>query len=730
MAVWYPFTAPGKARSINRRSIRQFTFHSNAAMKLTASLLLSCFTILQVSAQFAYINPKPGSQYSHPQTSIILKNGSLLDRTSLSGKNLLEISGSSSGRHAWTARLSDDDKTVVIKPATVFDFGETVTVTVHPQLRKISGEKMEGATFSFQIRNKPTPEDEIAYAEMRKQSLREVRGYDPAEKNPDDITYPLDSMPAYVINVNTNPAPGQIFYRNKEDQTSEVPNTNSFATIIENDGTILWARDLGQFGADFKLNANGYMTYFADTAQWMVLDSNYNLIDSVRCKNGYELETQGHDVMMYPDGHVFLMAYNLQTIDMTAYGGIPNAKVQGFVVQELDANRDVVFEWTSWDHFLFTDANSHTPLTNSQVDYVHGNSIERDYDGNIIISSRNMDEITKISHETGDIIWRLGGENNQFTFVNDNIPQHFSSQHDARRLPNGNIILFNNGNYLSPLISSAKEYKLDEVNKVATLVWFYEHPDVNGFKVYGAATGNAQRLPNGNTIINWGLIAPNVGLPNHTEVDSNKNIVWEMRFESSKQKCYRIHKYEWNPCSRITGYTMKVKKITPNTATVSWGDATGATSYKVQRRVAGTTEWKSKTTSSGKLKLNNLSPATVYEWRVLTKCTELPENTSAYSVMDTFTTLPLKSTEFLMAEPLQLTVYPVPATDQITIAVSNAEPSSLTIRNMIGEVVYFRKILAAEDGLIQIDVQEWPAGVYIVEINNGAQSAVQKMVKE
>lgn len=87
---------------------------------------------------------------------------------------------------------------------------------------------------------------------------------------------------------------------------------------------------------------------------------------------------------------------------------------------------------------------------------------------------------------------------------------------------------------MTPQVSSAKEYALDEVNKIATLVWYYEHPDVNGFKVYGPATGNAQRLPNGNTIIDWGLVP--FGFPNHTEVDANKNIVWEMTFDTIGQK--------------------------------------------------------------------------------------------------------------------------------------------------------------------------------------------------
>jgi hypothetical protein len=209
---------------------------------------------------------------------------------------------------------------------------------------------------------------------------------------------------------------------------------------------------------------------------------------------------------MYPDGHTFLIAYDIQTIDLTAYGGVPDAEVTGLIIQELDANEDVVFEWRSWDHFQFTDANSHTSLTNSVVDYVHGNSVCRDVDGNVLISCRNMDEVTKINHANGNIMWRMGGENNQFTFVNDNITQHFSQQHDVRRIANGHITLFNNGNHLAVQVSSAKEYAVDEVNKIATLIWYYEHPDVGSAKVYGRATGNMQRLPNGNTMINWGTI--------------------------------------------------------------------------------------------------------------------------------------------------------------------------------------------------------------------------------
>jgi len=89
---------------------------------------------------------------------------------------------------------------------------------------------------------------------------------------------------------------------------------------------------------------------------------------------------------------------------------------------------------------------------------------------------KNLDEITKVDHNTGNIIWRLGGKNNQFTFANDNLG--FSRQHDIRRFSNGDISLFDNGEYHPVQVSSAVEYKLDEVNKSANLVRRIYHNNI------------------------------------------------------------------------------------------------------------------------------------------------------------------------------------------------------------------------------------------------------------
>ncbi|MEP7128874.1 MAG: aryl-sulfate sulfotransferase [Chitinophagales bacterium] len=698
-------------------------------MKKISTLFAFCMICSAAMAQFNYVSPNPGSQYHNPETNIILKNGKFIDQATVSDKQLLNISGTLSGQHSWTAQLSDDRKTVIVHPVPEFAYGETVSVTVNAKLKSEEGLRIEGTTFSFSTRNQITPEESERYKQSRLDNFIESFGYDPTKKLEKEQFETPDSFPTFVINVNDNATPGQIFYDN---QNENDPNdSNSFPTIIENDGTLVFARDEVGSGHAFQLNHNGYLTFFQySNSYWKMLDSNYNEIDSFTCGNGYATVTNGHDFQIYPDGHSLIIAFDDQIINMTAYGGSPVADVKGLIVQELDANKQVIFQWRSWDHFLFTDANQYTPLTNSQVDYVHGNTVERDFDGNILISCRNMDELTKINRETGDIIWRMGGENNQFTFVNDNIPEHFHQQHDVRRIANGHITILNNGNYLPIQISSAKEYQLDEVNKVATLVWFYEHPDVNGNKVFARASGNAQRLPNGNTMISWGTIYFDKGIPNMTEVDMNKNIVWEMTFDESGQKSYRTFKFDWDPCSHVSGFTMKATKK-PGKMILSWQPATGAISYKVNYRPLGTTVWQTKNIKAPKLNLLGLLPATAYEWKVKTVCEKSPLVSSLYSDIKTFVT-PQK-TAAIIADNLQLTInaYPVPASNLLNVAIDNAtEETTLVIRDIMGRVIYEKKNEADEATVLTIDVSKWVRGIYFLELKEKSTSKVRKVIVE
>jgi len=465
-----------------------------------------------------------------------------------------------------------------------------------------------------------------------------------------------------------------------------------------------------------------------ESPSWMVLDSNYTVIDSVQAGNGYATKTNPHDISMYSDGHYLLLINDTKTMDMTAYGGQANASVTGVIIQELDAAHDVVWEWSGWDHFPVTDAVSTVSLAGSSVDYVHSNAVSRDDDGNIILSSRHLSEVSKINYTTGDFVWRLNGEHNEFTFVNDNITGHFSYQHDARRIANGNITLYNNGNFLAPQKSSAKEYEIDEVNKIATLAWYYEHPDVNGFAVFGPATGSTQRLPNGNTLIDWGTVNNQASRPSFTEVDNNKNIVWEFHFEEYGQKSYRAHKNVWIPCEMPKPEQIKVNKITDSSAKVKWAAVNNAVSYDLQYRKIGNNNWKLKSTTSTYKTLKKLKPGKSYQFQLRTHC--MNGYTSDWTPLDTFTTLPARY--FSENDFASITLHPNPVNDFLTIQFDFIEDENISVRiyDLAGRTLLETPPTSSGNESLRIDVSKLPSAFYFAEVKLGSEVKTTKFVKQ
>lgn len=273
----------------------------------------------------------------------------------------------------------------------------------------------------------------------------------------------------------------------------------SYAVIIDACGYPVWYKEFRDAVVDFQKQPNGHYT------AWSSIDGTqgkfYEFDASGKISASYSptppLETGPHELRIFGSAFV-LFGLDYRTMDMTPYGGLDNASVKGIVVEYHRPGR-VLFSWSSFDHFIVTDGASDVSLTGLNVNPWHGNAIEVDDEDNLLVSFRNMDEITKIDTKTGQIIWRLGGEQNQFTFRGDQL-NGFSHQHGIRKLPNGNVILFDNGNLRSPHASRAVEYRLDERNKIAQLVWEYR-PDP---PLYGFALGFAQRLENENTLINFG----------------------------------------------------------------------------------------------------------------------------------------------------------------------------------------------------------------------------------
>jgi hypothetical protein len=294
--------------------------------------------------------------------------------------------------------------------------------------------------------------------------------------------------------VNTNPSNGNIFMG--------TAGIEKYIAILDSAGTEpIWFQLSGLNGNDFKVNENNMLTYYnRQIFGWNMMNDMAEVVNIFEMVNGYNCDD--HEFIILENGHYFMQAYDVQTFDMSTVvtGGNPFCQVEGYVLQELDENGGLFMQWRTWDHFSPTD-NTYLDLTDSELYLWHGNAIEIDSDDNILFSFRNTDEITKIDHETGDVIWRWGGGGsivNEFAFTNDT---KFTFQHDIRRLDNGNLMLYDNANYNTVQHSRCVEYTMDLNTMQVTRVWQYVHPD----GLFAPSMGGCRRLEGGNTIINWGM---------------------------------------------------------------------------------------------------------------------------------------------------------------------------------------------------------------------------------
>ena len=343
--------------------------------------------------------------------------------------------------------------------------------------------------------------------------------------------------PDYEITINGSPYPEKLFIHS-------MSSLNPHIGILNPDLSLHWNINCGEQGFDFREN-NEKLSYYDKISQfWIIANSNMSEIDTLSCVNN--VRTDYHDIRLLNSGGYILQGYDSLWIDMSEIveGGYPVALLRDIlIIQEFDSNDNLILEWRADDYLDILNYSDYLDLTSFEITWMHGNSIEVDDDNNLLLSNRTNNEIIKIDRITGDIIWIMGGPLNEFTFIDD--PLHgFNKQHDVRRIENGNITLFDNGTQHEPMLSRAVEYQIDEFNKTATLIWAYNHPD----SIVAMSMGSVQRLPNQNTLINWGFFFETNIMDTGTlimEVDYDKNIVFELAYPVNYHT-YRVRKSNWD----------------------------------------------------------------------------------------------------------------------------------------------------------------------------------------
>jgi len=468
--------------------------------------------------KYQYISPMPNSKLNTPYTSIIIREGSVLDKT----KNLnsiLEVVGSKSGFHNGELLFVENSKTILFKPYQPFAEFESVTVKLNAGIITTTGAEIPVLVFNFSTRDYNSQTHIIEYEHSPVD-----HNYD--NSGSDDVSFPL-TYPDFAVTTNNNPMQDYLLLGLSKGGTGNL-------LIVDNDLTPVFYKKVSGTIFDFKYQPTGELTYNIYSVNSYGMDNSGIPTRQYIIPDGFVIDI--HELQVLEDSSYYLLGKEHLTIDMSQYvaNGDTAALLIANTIHHMNANDNEIWRWRSFDHYDITDVDDFIDLTHHQLDWTHCNAIEIDKDGNILLSTRNFNEITKINRQSGDIIWRFGGKKNQFQFQNDN--RGFSRQHDVRRFSNGHLAFFDNGKYLIPAYSSFVEYILDEQDLIARLVRRYSRNET----VFTASRGGAQELSNGHTLISWGENQT----PSITEINSKDSIEFEIKFSSYAHQ-YRAYRFNW-----------------------------------------------------------------------------------------------------------------------------------------------------------------------------------------
>jgi Arylsulfotransferase (ASST) len=351
--------------------------------------------------------------------------------------------------------------------------------------------------------------------------------------------------------------------------------------IVDNEGQVVWFRPLqGRFGRAHNLKVQNYrgksvLTWMDGVNEYVIFDHSYREI--ARFSAGNDRNGDHHEFLISPQDTALITVYSPVPRDLSSIGGLENDRVWQGMVQELDIESgEVLFEWHSLQHVGLDEGYATVSQDGRPgFDYFHINSIDVDHDDNLLVSARQTFAVYKIDRKSGEIIWRLGGKKSDFSMGKGT---RFAYQHDARRLPDGTISIFDNGNTVfHGLVPRAVEgsrgivLDVDEKKMKVSLLREYTHPNTQ----YADASGNVQLLPNSNVFVGWGRAL------HFSEFSHDGKLLFDGKLPTGNRS-YRYFRFEWSgyPTNRPACVVERTSESEVRLY-VSWNGATEVASWEV-----------------------------------------------------------------------------------------------------------------------------------------------------
>ena len=261
-----------------------------------------------------------------------------------------------------------------------------------------------------------------------------------------------------------------------------------------------------------------------------ILDRDFNEVRRVTTTSEIP-QTDQHDFLIKRNGNFIFTAYEPVAHDISEFvdpDGNPYGTmelIEDSLIEEVTPAGDRVFYWNTYDHLYLGDCM----LSRFPANYAHLNSLQLvpgEVGEDLVISLHNCSQILRIDGTSGDVQWRLGssyrsdaewedlGLQPPLKIIGDPYVE-FCGQHSPRLMPNGHLVLFDNGYQCPPdpatglprrpvkEFSRVVEYALDLERGTATFV--RHHSLHHSFSFFNPFQGTVTALGNDTWVISWGF---------------------------------------------------------------------------------------------------------------------------------------------------------------------------------------------------------------------------------
>ncbi|EME86751.1 uncharacterized protein MYCFIDRAFT_116419, partial [Pseudocercospora fijiensis CIRAD86] len=332
--------------------------------------------------------------------------------------------------------------------------------------------------------------------------------------------------------------------------------------ILDITGSPVWA-STKRYGEVYNLQVQSYkgspyLTFWGGNdavgghgiGEYLMLDQRYNQRYSIKAANG--LGADLHAFALTEDGTALISIYAKKATDVdSVVGHHREGWIWDSIFQELDIETgEAIFEWRASEHIdvskSYTDINEATE--DAPWDVYHINSVEKDAEGNYLISIRFLRAILYIDGKTGDVLWQLGGKDNSFTDLSSGDATTSLGQHDAHwHIKDGKkfITFFDNRADWFQSISQesfGKRIELNLSSMTARLDHAFSDPLT---KILSTSQGSYQTLPNNHVLLGYGFNGAMAEFSEQGELLCDAYFQPSSTFGSGDVQSYRNLKFNW-----------------------------------------------------------------------------------------------------------------------------------------------------------------------------------------